>query len=241
MLLIGAGLTVFNTADAQTTETNTGNTNNTGSVRDFEVGNDEARTGAQWTFGPKVGLNSSRFTNLSSEKTTGPSAGVFFVYSTSEHFGFTGDLLYSYKGNEWVTVNEDVTAERSTELRYIEMPMQGMVFFRPGAKFRPKIGLGPYVQVLVDGEEHLMVRTITDENVEVVNETETDVAHYRNVDLGLVASTGFNWEVMDRTWINADVRYGHGFRNVYDDVSIMGVKNRNWAVQLGIGFPISRR
>lgn len=227
MLLIGAGLVAFNTVSAQ-------NVND-----DDDHGGANIQKGENtWTFGPKVGMNISTFSTNSSQHRFGPAAGVFFVYSHREHFGVAGDLLYSYKGSEWETQSGNLVTKRSTQLSYIEMPVQGMYFFCSHSKFRPKVGFGPYMQLLVDGEEQVKVKPTGD--ADPISETEGDIRSYQTFDWGLVGSAGFNWEFMDDTWLNMDVRYGHGFSDVLDQNGMSDVKNRNWAVHMGIGFPLNR-
>ena len=241
MLLLGTGLLALNTAFAQDTGTDARDTSgNNRREQERRVKKSRPNTPGvnTWTFGPKIGMNASSFSNMSADHRLGPAAGVFFVYSHREHFGVTGDLLYSYKGGESEVNNGDVTTKRSTQLSYIELPVQGMYYFRPGMRFRPKVGFGPYAAVLADGEEQ--VRTEIDrDGMNPSAETETEVRKYQSFDWGVVGTAGFNYELMDDTWLNVDMRYGHGFTDITYENAAEDMKNRNWALQVGLGFPLN--
>jgi hypothetical protein len=242
MLLLGAGLLTMSTAAAQTgmNERDTSAFDRNENRRMVRQAGTSAQGENTWTFGPKIGLNASSFSNSSAEHRLGPSAGVFFVYSHREHLGINGDLLYSYKGAEQETHSGNTKTKRSTQLSYIEMPVQGMYYFCPESRFRPKVGLGPYAAVLVDGEEQVKTE-IDRDGIDPSMESETDVRHYSTFDWGVVATTGFNYELMDDTWLNVDMRYGHGFSDIADRNGAVDIKNRNWAMQVGLGFPLNRK
>lgn len=218
MLLMCAGTLAISTAVAQT----------------------QSAMEGSWTIGPKIGLNASSFSSKAADHRLGPAAGITFSYDYNERNGITGDVLYSFKGGEQETKSGSVSTKRSTELSYIEIPVQGMYYFREGMRFRPKLGIGPYAAVLLDADE--VVKTEIDrDGPDAGTEDETDVSTYGTFDWGVVGTTGFKCELRDDTWLNVDLRYGHGFSDIADENGEVDIKNRSWALQVGLGLPLNRQ
>lgn len=239
MLLLCAGTLAFSTTIAQNNDNTVSypdQRENRRMVRKAEV---NANKPGKWIFGPKIGLNASSFSTMPADHRLGPAAGAFVTYNPNENYGIAGDLLLSYKGGEQKMESGNLTMKRNTELGYLEIPVQGMYYFRPGAKFRPKIGLGPYASVLVDSEE--VIKTEIDrDGPDPATEDKNDVESYSAFDWGMVGTAGFNYELMGDTWLNVDIRYGHGFSDIAEENGEGDIKNRSWALQVGLGFPLDR-
>jgi hypothetical protein len=172
------------------------------------------------SIGPIVGLNYSKVSSQSgSEFKTGFNGGVFLNYSTKTDFGFNGSLIYSQLGGN--VTNSD----NFIRLNYIQLPINLVYYFGEGLKkgsFRPKIFVGPYIGYLIGAESP----GFTDEfTLKQLNTT----------DLGINGGLGFNLALKSQTWLNVDLKYGHGFNEV---PKIFTYKNRALSLNVGISFPL---
>lgn len=193
-----------------------------------------AQVSEAWVLGPRIGMNLSSFADEKEIRKTGPAAGVFVNY-TEGSTSIAAELLYSFKG-EVNDLNSEVPGSRqSTELRYIEMPIQAMYHYSLSEKFHPKIGAGLYTQFLVQSRTSVMTGVDTVMFDPIIEESRTG---YKPFDLGLIATTGFNFRFWEDTWINADIRYGYGLIDIQKGPG--RVMNSNWAMMVGVAFPLKK-
>jgi hypothetical protein len=69
---------------------------------------------------------------------------------------------------------------------------------------------------------------------------ETAAKEYvKAVDLGVNASAGFNYRLVDRTWLNVDLNYYHGLTDIIEAAAI-DQKNRNVGLNVGVSFGIGK-
>ena len=155
-------------------------------------------------------------------------AGLSLVYSANEHLGFGADLKYSIEGGRKASGN----TEEITRLNYLRHGIKAMYFFNDhGDRIRPKVAIGPSIGLLVGGKQHIEVNNHTVSQV-------TDVKDITNsIDLGLAASAGLHYRLIQNTWLTFDVNYYHGLLDVYDNNAREG-KNRNVGMNLGLAFGI---
>ncbi len=188
----------------------------------FSVAYSQETTGnATKTFsiGPSVGFGHAGVQHTPGTDLFKPSwsAGLIVNYSTSEHIGFAGDVLYSSEGAR----AESSGRETDLTLQYIRVPLKFAYFF--GAfedDFRPKLTVGPSMGFLLDA----------DSDVEGIGRTDV-TASYNTFDLGLNASAGFNWKLRDNLWLNTDLNYYTGFMAIRADQY-----NSNLGLKLGLAF-----
>jgi hypothetical protein len=187
------------------------------------------------SFGPIVGVGHAWMTGVQGNKEfkLAPSAGVTFVYSAGAHWGFGFDAKFSREGVKVQSPYPGIS-EGTINANYIRMPVKAMYFFGElGDKARPKIMAGPTVGFLVGGKQKL-----EDSEGETLAEVKTkDILN--SFDIGLQGGLGLNLRLTRNTWLNTDVSYYHGLRNVLEDGSEEW-KNRHIGVNIGVAFGIGK-
>lgn len=183
------------------------------------------------SIGPRLGFSNSTFAmdDFNTKPRLTPTLGLMFLYSRQETFGIGADLMYTPMGANIQIPSNGHTTELSTQLHYLHLPVQAFYFFNLGQNFHPKVGIGPYVSLLLNSSEKFQGN-----NVQTAREFET-------WDYGLIGTLGFNYLLTSRFWLNTDFRYAHGFANVNSsNVNGTTIKNRNISATVGIGFSLGR-
>ena len=169
-----------------------------------------AQAQSKFSFGPTVGLGSTTLSSVNNTKfKLGADAGFSLVYSAVEHFGVGMDVKYSIEGAKWTPDNE-------WTLNYIRIPLKAIYFFgKYGSNLRPKIYAGPSFGFLTTSKIN---------NVDVKDQT-------TGVDIALLAGAGLNYRMIKNTWLNTDISYTNGLK----EVSPTG-NNQNRSLKLNIGI-----
>jgi outer membrane protein W len=158
--------------------------------------------------------------------------GLTLIYSTESNWGFGADLKWSIEGGKTSTTNFTNT----TRLDYLRIPLKAMYFFgERGNAFRPKLTLGPSVGFLIGGNNK--ATTISGDTKTTVETKASEFA--KSVDIGVAASAGFNYRLVDRTWLNVDLNYYHGISDVIENPNIEQ-RNRNIGINVGVTFGIGK-
>ncbi|MBU7577798.1 MAG: PorT family protein [Flavihumibacter sp.] len=158
--------------------------------------------------------------------------GLSLTYSTETNWGFGADLKWSIEGGKTSTPNFTST----TRIDYVRVPLKLMYFFgERGNAFRPKLTVGPSVGFLIGGKNE--ATTIAGDTKTTVETNASDFA--KSFDLGVAASAGFNYRLVERTWLNVDLNYYHGLTDIMEAASI-DQKNRNIGINVGVSFGIGK-
>jgi hypothetical protein len=177
----------------------------------------------QWSIGPVVGVNHSWMSNMENDKgKLGFNAGVILNYSNFEHLGLGLGVSYSREG----VVQEVNGTDVNTTLDYVRIPLKFSIYLNDMEdNFRPKFYIGPQVGFLVGGKTEMFSENgVTESNsVDVFDKT----------DLGVVMGAGFNYRVAEATWLNLDLAYGVGLKDVAPNLDS---KNRNVSLNMGVAF-----
>ena len=185
------------------------------------------------SFGPIVGLGHSWVSGLEGDKEfkLSPSAGVTMVYSAGAHWGFGFDVKFSREGVKQEQPFLAGSSEATLNAHYIRMPFKAMYFFgQLGDKVRPKIMAGPSLGFLVGGKQKL------EANHETIAEVKSkDIVN--TFDIGVNSGLGLNMRLTRNTWLNTDVTYYHGLRDIRKNGDF-DWKNRNIAWNVGVAFGI---
>jgi outer membrane protein W len=180
-----------------------------------------------FTIGPAVGYGHSFISGVGYDASFSSSwnAGVTMNYSQWENIGFSADILYSLEGG-FYEMNDGT--EIDIDLHYLRVPVKFAYFFMDQEdRFRPKITVGPSFGFLIDE------RTEIDGDEDRVNSNLT--REHETIDLGGQASLGFNYRMGERTWLNTDLYYYHGFLDI-DNVGDLHQYNSNMGIRVGVAF-----
>jgi hypothetical protein len=158
--------------------------------------------------------------------------GFTLTYSTLSNWGFGADLKWSIEGGKSSPGN----ITNTTRLDYVRIPLRAIYFFGDrGNALRPKIFAGPSFGFLIGGKNETTTN-IGGSNVTVETKAK-DFA--KSFDFGIGAGVGFNYRLVDRTWLNADIGYYHGLLDVIEDPNIEQ-RNRNIGINVGITVGIGQ-
>jgi len=190
----------------------------------------------RWSIGPRVGANFANQMGFvaSTKWLTGWSAGGFIMYSDINHFGVSGDILYSQKGARFGGALPNGRPFAYTQrINYLEVPILGRYFLTLSGKFRPNVFIGPAVAFKLGAKQKNR-----EENGIALPETDNS-DQYRPADLGVVGGVALNFEVAKGKRILIDARYTYGLA----DVTLAGNRIRNAAatLHLSYGFGIGKK
>lgn len=166
----------------------------------------------RFSIGPRLGVNLANVDAESASGITGFTAGLTSTYSLNERSGVGVDLLYSAEGFE--------EADMTTDLSYVKIPISYTIFLgKLGEPFRPKLYLGVAPGFLLNAETN-----------------DRDVSNlYTDTTLDGVGGLGFNYRLISRVWLNADLRYFLGLDDLHETRSL---RNQTWQISLGVAYGI---
>ena len=160
----------------------------------------------------------------------GFTAGAFVMYSSLNHFGISGDILYSQLGTKF----DDGRYRFTQHVNYLEIPVVARYFLTLSGNFRPNLFVGPSLGIKLNAK-----RT----NGEVLNAPAATVnadntGDFNSLDLGATGGFQLNWGVGNRQRFLFDARYTLGLANVQALPNLWGPKNslHNSAITLTLGY-----
>lgn len=184
------------------------------------------------SFGPVVGLGHAWINGIAGDKEfkLAPNAGVMLTYSAGVHWGFGIDAKFSHEG---VKLDQPLPGTiAKLNANYIRVPFKAMYFFgQLGDKVRPRIVGGPSLGFLVGGKQKLETT-----GGETLIETKTKEV-LKGFDIGFNGGVGLNVRLTRNTWLNTDVSYYHGLKNIAK-ANDQDWHNRNVALNVGVAFGI---
>lgn len=149
--------------------------------------------------------------------------GALATYSVDEHWAVTAEINYSQKGTA-------PALNARTKLNYLDIPIYVNYFFGQGGdRFRTKVFIGPYVDILMAAKNQSGGVEIDVKNV------------YNSTDFGVLAGGGFHYKFNEASdnWLIFDVRYGLGFSDITKPgLGRSNLTNRVLSINLGVTFPI---
>jgi hypothetical protein len=190
----------------------------------------------RWSIGPRVGANiSTLLGDVNNNKwLPGWSAGGFIMYSDINHFGISGDVLFSQKGAKFENVVfGNGRATYTQRINYLEIPVLARYFITLSGNFRPNFFIGPSVAFRLNAK----LKNYTIGNVEQPDSDITDF--FRPADFGIVGGIALNFEVAKGKRILLDARYTHGLTDA--TISTDGVRNSAVTLNLSYGFGIGKK
>lgn len=183
----------------------------------------------RFSAGPRVGLNLSTFAGTPGYTfRPGVTAGAFLMYSSLNHFGISGDVLYSQMGGKYSVGN----SSHNARINYLEIPLALRYFLTLKGDFRPNVFFGPSVAVKLNAK-----RTSYIENG-IARADIDNSDNFRAADLGLIAGFQLNFKgLAERQRFLIDARYRYGLTDITIDNNAQ-VNNSTITLTLGYGFGI---
>lgn len=186
----------------------------------------------RFSAGPRVGVNLSKFEGdaLSNSFRPGVTAGVFLMYSSLNHFGISGDVLYSQRGASFNQLaGQNFT--NKTRINYLEIPIALRYFLTTGGGFRPNLFFGPSVAFKLNANSSSTVNN---------NTVTTDISsQVKPLELGILGGVQLNFPGFfgERQRFLIDARYTYGLTNI-STLPSSNINNSTITVTLGYGFGV---
>ena len=163
-------------------------------------------------------------------------AGGFLDVLMNDVFSIEPEVLYSQKGAEVEGTGSNADREGSVRLDYIEVPLL-LKFWVPvsNSGFRPFLFAGPSIGFEVNC-------TLEGEILSVTGSTDCDktsLVKTKSTDFGGTIGGGIEFRAGMQA-VRVDARYTHGFTDINDSGDAREIKNRAFALTVGLGFPFRR-
>ncbi|WP_461126705.1 porin family protein [Spirosoma aerophilum] len=188
----------------------------------------------RFSAGPRVGLNLSTFGMDARDYTLRPgvTAGAFLMYSSLNHFGISGDILYSQMGAKYSQPNSAQVNSFKQRINYLEIPLALRYFLTLNGNFRPNVFFGPSLGFKLNAKQ-------TDRITNGVNQVDVDNSNaYRAMDLGLIAGFQLNFKGLgERQRFLIDARYRYGLSDITLNDG-QNINNSTITLTLGYGFGV---
>ncbi len=184
----------------------------------------------RFSAGPRVGLNLSTFGVDAQNYTMRPgiAAGAFLMYSSLNHFGISGDLLYSQMGGKYAAGNTSF----KERVNYLEIPVALRYFLTLKGNFRPNLFFGPSLGIKLNAKRTNYI------NQGVAQPDFDNSNNFRPLDLGLIAGFQLNFKGFgDRQRFLIDARYRYGLSDITLDDN-QNYNNSTITLTLGYGFGV---
>ncbi len=183
----------------------------------------------RFSAGPRIGLNLSTFAGTPGYSLRpGVTAGAFLMYSSLNHFGISGDVLFSQMGGTYSQPNVSF----KERVNYLEIPVALRYFLTLKGNFRPNVFFGPSLGVKLNAKRtNLIENNIAKPDFDNSN-------NFRPLDLGLVAGFQLNFKGLgERERFLIDARYRYGLTDISIDDNAT-VNNSTITLTLGYGFGV---
>ena len=194
----------------------------------------------RFSVGPRVGLNLSNYwgNNDNMKYTPGLTAGVFLMYSSLNHFGISGDVLFSQRGTSY----NDGARKFIQRVNYLEIPVVARYFLTLSGNFRPNLFLGPSLGVKLNGKR------VKDQLLSGAALADTDNGNdFNKLDLGATGGFQLNWGTGNRQHFLIDARYTLGLSPVQTNNNVPifltprnSLQNSTFTLALGYSFGVGR-
>lgn len=206
------------------------------------------------------GLNMSNISGISipnkgidkSTARTSLGGGISFRYDTETKWAVSMGLIYSPKGADYAGTVNDSSASVSGKstysyqdvTNYLDIPLLlHYNFMSNTSKFRPYATLGIYTGIRLTGKTTLDYTFEGKINgADSSYSSSPEIRNYydrNNVDYGVVAGAGFNFDITSKLMLGVDLRYNAGLVDVREvKLPNTSQKNSNINVLVSIGYKL---
>jgi hypothetical protein len=183
------------------------------------------------SIGPRLGLNLTDMHGDVSNNSILPgfTGGLFIMYSDVNHFGISGDILFSQKGYTYDNNNNDF----KQRINYLEIPVLARYFLNKTGTFRPNLFVGPAIGFKLNAKQNDKT-----ENGRSVADYDNS-SDFNSVDFGLVGGIGLNFQVGQGKRILFDARYNYGVSDISKANGSIG--NSTISLVFGYGFGVGKK
>jgi opacity protein-like surface antigen len=178
--------------------------------------------------------------------------GISFRYDTENKWAVSLGLIYSPKGADYSgTVNDSTSEHVGTSTfsyqdvtNYLDIPLLVHYnFMSSTSKFRPYATLGIYTGIRLNGKTTLDYSFKGKINgMDSSYKSSPEIRNYydrNNVDYGVVAGAGLNYDITSKLMIGVDVRYNAGLVDIREiKLANTSQKNSNINVLLSVGYKL---
>jgi hypothetical protein len=175
----------------------------------------------RFSIGPRGGINFANVTNVDeSESITGVVLGLTTTYSLAEHSGLTLDILYSVEGYQ--------APFEEYKLRYLQVPLYFDFFLGElGDRLRPKAYVGIAPGFFLGG---------------TLGGLDVNERFFKKFLIAGSGGVGFNYRLVDRVWLNTDVRAFIGLSDIRHKDFDAGdpILPRNVQLSLGVAYGLAK-
>lgn len=201
-----------------------------------------AQVARQMTVGVMAGLQYAKVsqdpepTDVEFKYKPGLLAGGFLGIPVTDMVSIEPQVLFSQKGTKVQGVGAESNLEGSIRGNYIEVPVLLKLSF-PGynSQITPFVFAGPYGAYRLNCKAEGVILAVTGSR----DCDETEVIDIKSTDFGGTIGGGIKFR-MGSQLVILDARYSHGFTNINDSNDNRDIKNRAFAVTLGLGWPLMR-
>ena len=188
----------------------------------------------RFSAGPRIGLNLSTFGMDAKDYTLRPgvTAGAFLMYSSLNHFGISGDVLYSQMGGKYADPANSQANTFKQRINYLEVPIALRYFLTLNGNFRPNVFFGPSFGFKLNAKRtNYIAQGIAQPDFDNSSE-------FRSMDLGLIAGFQLNFKGLgERQRFLIDARYRYGLSDITLNNN-QNVNNSTITLTLGYGFGV---
>ncbi|MFN2603707.1 MAG: porin family protein [Gemmatimonadaceae bacterium] len=205
-----------------------------------------AQRAGDMTIGVMAGVNYSKVSqdpessDVSFEYKPGFVGGVFLGIQVNDWFSIEPEVLFSQKGSKVKGKGNNSALEGSVRINYIEIPVLAKFWFpvsNPGVK--PFIFGGPEVEFKVSCTAEGAILAVT--GSEDCDKTDNEI-NLKSTDFGVTGGAGVQFRAGGQD-LRVDARYTFGLTDINDSSAASDnreIKNRAFAVTVGLGWPLSR-
>ena len=152
------------------------------------------------------------------------------MYSSLNHFGISGDLLYSQMGGKYSQSNTSF----KQRVNYLEIPVALRYFLTLNGNFRPNLFFGPSLGIKLSAKFTDFANT----NPVITSRDFDNSNQFNTLDLGLIAGFQLNFKgIGDRQHFLIDARYRYGLSDITIDPN-QNVNNSTITLTLGYSFGV---
>lgn len=185
---------------------------------------------SNFSFGVKGGVQTSSFSRFAPIQTrVGWNAGLSMTYSSWEHWGVGGDVLFVRTGGYYMVDRASGDTRHTVRTDYVRFVPKVTYFFGSlDNRFRPKIFLGPNLGILTAAKDKNDRFNLYDE--------------YVPVEIGLTAGVGFNYRIAPSVWFLFDAEYLVGFNRInrVNTYNPNNLRTNSLSGSVGIAFGLNR-